>query len=125
MKIFITLLFIHVYLFADGCPENLFSGKDITAEGLYVSMNSNEAFEMATLIAMDALAKRVSKVFQEEITQMENETFSMDITTEYTTLLKQYEILYKEYDMKQHKAKVVLKIKNSVARSHLCNALQK
>ena len=123
MKVFLIIFLASIALLAVECPEKLFSGHDIIGKGSYVGLDSSNALEMAALIASDDLAKQVSKVMQEEISKINNETFSTQITTKYTTLLKKYKVVVKEYDSKKHKANVVLKIQNSVARSLLCDSL--
>jgi len=125
MKKVLMILLMTISLFSDDCPKTLFLGHDIIGKGMYVSINSNEALEMASLIALDDLGKQVSSLLQEERSMIENETFSSQMTTRYKTVLKAYEVVSKQYDPKRHEAKVVLKIKNTVAKEHLCRPSQK
>ena len=75
---------------------------------------------MATIVAEDDLAKQISSVLQEERSSIENEKFSMQMTTSYKTLLHSYEVVSKKYDSKRKRAEVVVKISRQQARKALC-----
>lgn len=125
MKRWVMVLLLSTSLFSDECPKDFFAGHDIIGKGVYDSSHSDEAIEMASLIAHDDLAKQVSSVFQEERSKIENEAFATQMTTRYSTILEGYEVVSKQYDPKTHRAKVVLRLRDSVARAHLCRSLQK
>ncbi|MBN2895847.1 MAG: hypothetical protein JXK05_08180 [Campylobacterales bacterium] len=122
MKAFIVLLIFSLLLIAAECPQQFFSGNGyIYGEAEYPSSDAHLAIEMATLLATDNLAKKISTVLIEESGNIYNDSFDSIIKTHYATILAGFEVVEKNYNSSTSQAKVVLRLKRQLAREIICN----
>lgn len=120
MRRAIIALLISITIGAGDCPKSALAGKVFVGTGVYVSERPDEAMEMASLIALDDLAKQVGTVLQTEQSLIQEGGFSTKMTTSHATLLKGHQVVSKTYDTTSNRASVVVQIDGAVISERLC-----
>lgn len=94
--------------------------KPILAKGVFVDKNSHNAFDIATLLAQENLAKQITKVLQTETTTIETDAFKSKLHTSFSSDMDSFSIVSKRYDAVSHRAEVIIEMQAEKANELLC-----